>query len=56
MPVKREGVDPKIVAGRRFWEQLACGGFNHGESELLSRFDMGFVFEQPFIYRNEGRP
>jgi chemotaxis protein methyltransferase CheR len=27
-----------------------------GESESLSRFDMGFAFEQPLIYRNEGRP
>ncbi len=23
-----------------------------GESESLSRFDLGFVFEQPLIYRN----
>jgi chemotaxis protein methyltransferase CheR len=27
-----------------------------GESESLSRFDMGFAFEQPLIYRNEVRP
>jgi chemotaxis protein methyltransferase CheR len=27
-----------------------------GESESLSRFDMGFGFEQPLIYRNEARP
>jgi chemotaxis protein methyltransferase CheR len=27
-----------------------------GESESLSRFEMGFAFEQPLIYRNEGRP
>jgi chemotaxis protein methyltransferase CheR len=27
-----------------------------GDSESLSRFDMGFAFEQPLIYRNEVRP
>jgi chemotaxis protein methyltransferase CheR len=25
-----------------------------GESESLSRFETGFVFEQPLIYRNRG--
>lgn len=27
-----------------------------GESESLSRFETGLAFEQPLIYRNEGRP